>query len=49
MQCGKKNLTVMCGDGAVNVLELQAENSKRMDVVSFLNGRKIPVGTVLGE
>ncbi|MCH5151283.1 MAG: methionyl-tRNA formyltransferase [Clostridiales bacterium] len=47
---GKKTLAVMCGDGkAVYVTELQAENAKRMDVVSFLNGRKIAVGAVLGE
>ena len=50
VECGKKTLAVMCGDGkAVSVVELQAENAKRMDIVSFLNGRKIPVGTVLGE
>ena len=48
VECGKKTLSVMCGDGkAVNVVELQAENARRMDVVSFLNGRKIAVGTVL--
>ena len=50
VECGKKTLIVQCGDGkAVNVVELQAENSKRMDIVSFLNGRKITVGTILGE
>ena len=50
VECGKKTLAVMCGDGkAVYVTELQAENAKRMDIVSFLNGRKIPVGAVLGE
>ena len=48
VECGKKTLAVMCGDGkAVHVTELQAENSRRMDTVSFLNGRKIAVGTVL--
>lgn len=46
----KKSLAVMCGDGkAVYVKELQAENAKRMDIVSFLNGRNIPLGAVLGE
>ncbi|MCH5156275.1 MAG: methionyl-tRNA formyltransferase [Clostridiales bacterium] len=49
VECGKKSLIVMCGNGAVFVTELQAENAKRMDIASFLNGRKIPVGTVLGE
>lgn len=50
VECGKKVLTVMCGDGkCVNVTELQAENAKKMDIVSFLCGRKIPVHTILGE
>lgn len=49
VSCGKKNITVMCLDGAVDIAELQAENSKRMDVVSFLNGHKVLVGNVLGE
>ncbi|MBR2966343.1 MAG: methionyl-tRNA formyltransferase [Clostridia bacterium] len=50
VECGKKTLAVMCGDGkAVLVTELQAENSKRLEIVPFLNGKKIPVGTILGE
>lgn len=49
VDCTKKRLIVMCGDGAVEVKEVQAENSKRMDVASFLNGHKISVGAVLGE
>ncbi len=50
VECTKKSVAVMCGDGrAVAVLELQAENSKRMDVVSFLCGRKILQGEILGE
>ena len=50
VECGKKTLSVNCGDGkAVYITELQAENAKRMDIASFLNGRKIAVGTVLGE
>ena len=50
VECGKKTLAVMCGDGkAVFVTELQAENSKRLEIVPFLNGKKIPVGTILGE
>ena len=48
VECGKKTLLVMCGDGkAVSVVELQAENARRMDIASFLNGRRIAVGTVL--
>lgn len=50
VECGKKALAVMCGDGkAVSIQQLQAENAKRMDIVSFLCGKKIPVGTILGE
>lgn len=46
----KKRLAIMCGDGkAVYITELQAENAKRMDVVSFLNGHKFTLGEVLGE
>ena len=48
VECSKKTLAILCGDGkAVNVTELQAENARRMDVVSFLNGRRIAQGTVL--
>lgn len=50
VECGKKTLAVMCGDGkAVYIKDLQAENAKRMDIVSFLCGKKIAVGTVLGK
>lgn len=49
VQVTKKSLAVMCGDGkSVYVTELQAENSKRMDIASFLNGHTIQVGTVFG-
>lgn len=50
VEVGKKRLAVMCGDGnAVYVTELQAENAKRMDIVSFLNGHKFTLGEALGE
>lgn len=46
----KKRLAIMCGDNkAVYVTELQAENAKRMDIVSFLCGHKFTLGEVLGE
>ena len=49
VECGKKTLLVQCGDGvAVSIRLLQAANAKKMDIVSFLCGKKIPVGTVLG-
>lgn len=50
VEATKKRVAIMCGDGkAVDVIELQAENAKRMDVVSFLCGRKFTLGEVLGE
>lgn len=49
VDCTKKQLVVKCGDGCVYVTELQAENAKRMDIVSFLCGKRIAVGTILGE
>lgn len=45
----KKHVAVMCGDGkAVYITELQAENAKRMDIVSFLNGHKFTPHEMLG-
>jgi len=42
-------LTVCCGDGAcLDILELQADGKKRMDVKSFLSGNKIEIGTPIG-
>ncbi len=43
----KNGLFVKCGNGIIEILELQYPNSKRTDAKSFLNGREIPVGTVL--
>lgn len=50
VEVGKKRLAIMCGDGkAVYVTELQAENSKKTDVSSFLCGHKFALGEILGE
>lgn len=50
VECGKKFLAILCGDGtAVSVRRLQLQGAKCMDAVSFLCGKRIPVGTVLGE
>ena len=50
VQCTKKCVAVMCGDGkAVNIIRLQAENSKAMDINAFLCGKKFTVGEILGE
>ncbi len=42
-------LTVACGDGAVEILELQLEGKKRMDYKSFLLGHHIECGTNILE
>ena len=41
-------MLVACGDGAVEVLELQREGKRRMDAADFLNGAEVE-GAVLGE
>lgn len=40
-------MLVACGDGAVEVLEVQREGKRRMDVADFLNGADVE-GDVLG-
>ncbi len=46
---GKEGLIVKCQDGAVEITEMQMPGGKRMSAKSFLAGKKIPVGTILGE
>ena len=45
----KAGLVVKCGTGALEVLEMQALNAKRMAAKAYLMGRKIDEGTVLGK
>ena len=40
-------IIVKTNDGAISILELQAENSKKMGIKDFLNGRKIEVNSIL--
>lgn len=40
-------LTVQCGQGAIELLEIQAEGKKRMSSEEYLRGHKIETGTVL--
>ncbi len=40
----KEGLIVKCGEGAVNILELQPAGGRRMSARDFLNGRKIQAG-----
>ncbi len=42
-------LIVACGDNnCIELIEIQLEGKKRMDIPSFLNGYKVEKGTVLG-
>ena len=43
----KKSLIVKTYDSAISILELQAENSKRMDIKDFLNGNKFQINDKL--
>ncbi len=49
VECGsillmsKNSLYIRCKDGYVKILEIQAENSKRMDITSFLAGNKFSI------
>ncbi len=45
----KEGLVVKCGDGALEILEMQAPGGKRMAAKAYLMGKKIAVGTVLGR
>ena len=42
----KKGLFVKTIDGVLEILELQGENAKKMDVKSFLNGNDIHAGEI---
>lgn len=44
-----KKLCIACGDGAVEIGILQEEGGKAMSATSYLNGRKLKVGDLLGE
>ncbi len=44
----KQGLVVACGEGALEILEMQAPNAKRMAARAYLAGKSIPVGTILG-
>lgn len=46
----KNVLTVSCGDGkCIDILEIQPDGKKRMDIKSFMAGNKISTGTKIGE
>lgn len=45
----KTGLTIACGAGAVNILQLQAPGGKPMNAKDYLRGHPMAVGTVLKE
>ena len=49
LESNSDGITVFTGDGAVRILELQRESSKRMSAAAFLNGRAVEKGSVFHE
>lgn len=45
---GKTGLFVGCGDGIIEITQLQMPGGKRMPAKAYLSGKKIEIGTVLG-
>ena len=45
----KEGLVVRCGEGTLEILEMQAPGGKRMAAKAYLMGKKIEVGTILGN
>ncbi len=44
----KKGLVIACGDGALEIVEMQAPNAKRMPAKQYLMGKCIACGDLLG-
>lgn len=42
----KTELVISTKDGYIKILEIQPPNSKRMDIVAFLNGNKLNIGEI---
>jgi methionyl-tRNA formyltransferase len=49
IESNKNSMIVATGDGALEILELQIEGGKRLDIKSFLAGHQIEKGTILGN
>lgn len=45
----KEGLIVACGEGCLELIEIQAPGAKRMTAKAYLMGKKIALGTRLGE
>ncbi len=48
VEIGKNSFFVACGDGVVEITEVQPESKKRMPAQVFLNGRGVQLGERLG-
>jgi methionyl-tRNA formyltransferase len=49
IESSKNSMIVATGDGALEILELQIEGGKRLDVKSFLSGHRVEKGAILGN
>jgi methionyl-tRNA formyltransferase len=47
LQVERRRLLAGCGDGSIEILEMQLEGKKRMDAGAFLNGSPIQTGEAL--
>lgn len=47
IRADKHGIAVKCGEGAINITELQPAGGKKMRAADFVNGRKIKVGDIL--
>lgn len=45
----KKGLLVACGEGVLEIVEMQAPGSKRMNAKAYLMGKPLPVGTIFSR
>ena len=45
----REGLFVATGDGVLELLEIQAPGSRRMNAKDYLRGHAIPAGTLLGK
>ena len=45
----REGLFVSCGEGALEILEMQAPGGRRMTAKAYLSGKRIDVGTILGR
>lgn len=41
INCDKKELSIKCNDGIINIMIIQPPNSKKMDILSFLAGNRL--------